>query len=242
MRLQATGQILQIVDKSIVVSGSVGVYTADFLLSDEWADFAITAVFKSKKNGTYSAVVNDNQCIIPWEAVQEPDFLQIGIYGIAEGKRYPTIWAPEIYINTGATDGEHSTPPTPDVYEQILNIMQETKAIAEDVEARADAGEFDGFSPIATVEQTPTGATITITDRQGTTTAEIKNGSGAGGYIYTQSSASAEWDIQHDLGAFPSVTVVDSANSVVVGDIQYINDNRLIVTFTAPFSGKAYLN
>ena len=34
----------------------------------------------------------------------------------------------------------------------------------------------DGFSPSATVAETGTGATITITDKTGTTTAEIKNG------------------------------------------------------------------
>lgn len=34
----------------------------------------------------------------------------------------------------------------------------------------------DGFSPIATVEQTADGATITITDANGTTTADIANG------------------------------------------------------------------
>lgn len=34
----------------------------------------------------------------------------------------------------------------------------------------------DGFSPSASVTQTETGATVTITDKTGTTTAEIKNG------------------------------------------------------------------
>lgn len=34
----------------------------------------------------------------------------------------------------------------------------------------------DGFSPTVTVEQTETGATITATDKNGTTSAEIKNG------------------------------------------------------------------
>lgn len=34
----------------------------------------------------------------------------------------------------------------------------------------------DGFSPIASIQETDTGATITITDKEGTTTANIKNG------------------------------------------------------------------
>jgi len=37
----------------------------------------------------------------------------------------------------------------------------------------------DGFSPIAYVTETENGARITITDKNGTTTAEVKNGSSA---------------------------------------------------------------
>lgn len=40
---------------------------------------------------------------------------------------------------------------------------------------KGDTGS-DGFSPTANVTQTATGATITITDKTGTTTAEVKNG------------------------------------------------------------------
>ena len=48
--------------------------------------------------------------------------------------------------------------------------------------------------------------------------------------------------IVHGLGKFPSVTVVDSANSVVVGNVAYDSPNQVTVTFEASFSGKAYLN
>ena len=50
------------------------------------------------------------------------------------------------------------------------------------------------------------------------------------------------WTIQHNLGKYPSVSVADSAGTEVVGDVQYIDKNKLSVVFTAPFSGKAYLN
>ena len=43
---------------------------------------------------------------------------------------------------------------------------------------KGDTGA-SGFSPSATVTQTDTGATISITDASGTTTADIKNGSDA---------------------------------------------------------------
>ena len=61
-------------------------------------------------------------------------------------------------------------------------------------------------------------------------------------FIFTQGSAASTWTINHNLEKFPSVTVVDSANNVVVGDITYTNTNSLTVSFSSTFSGKAYIN
>lgn len=61
-------------------------------------------------------------------------------------------------------------------------------------------------------------------------------------YVFIQSTPSATWNITHNLGKFPSVSVVDSANTVVYGDIDYIDNNSLTVTFSAAFGGKAYMN
>ena len=48
--------------------------------------------------------------------------------------------------------------------------------------------------------------------------------------------------IAHNLEKFPAVTVVDSANNVVIGHITYTNTNSLTVSFSSSFSGKAYIN
>ncbi len=61
-------------------------------------------------------------------------------------------------------------------------------------------------------------------------------------YVHTQSSANILWDITHNLRFYPNVTVVDSGDNFVVGDVQYISTNRLQVTFTHPFAGKAYIS
>ena len=61
-------------------------------------------------------------------------------------------------------------------------------------------------------------------------------------YVFVQNTPSATWTITHNLGKFPSVSVVDSGNTTVYGDISYINDNSLTVTFSAAFGGKAYMN
>jgi len=60
--------------------------------------------------------------------------------------------------------------------------------------------------------------------------------------VFTQGSAASTWTIAHNLEKFPSVTVVDSANNVVVGHITYTNTNSLTVSFSSSFSGKAYIN
>jgi len=55
-------------------------------------------------------------------------------------------------------------------------------------------------------------------------------------------SADTPETINHNLNKFPSVTTVDSAGSHVVGDVQHVNNNSFIITFTASFTGKVYAN
>ena len=61
-------------------------------------------------------------------------------------------------------------------------------------------------------------------------------------FVYNQATSSDVWEIEHNLDKYPSVTVVDSGGSVVVGEIVYINKNNVRIAFTSAFSGKAYLN
>lgn len=65
---------------------------------------------------------------------------------------------------------------------------------------------------------------------------------GRGTYIHRQYEAASVWRIEHNLHCYPSVTVVDSADSKVTGDVDYIDQDTLTVSFAAPFSGSAYLN
>jgi hypothetical protein len=61
-------------------------------------------------------------------------------------------------------------------------------------------------------------------------------------HIHTQTVSSSTWNITHNLNKYPSVSVVDSSNEEVIGEVQHINSNSLTVKFSAPFSGKAFLN
>ena len=60
-------------------------------------------------------------------------------------------------------------------------------------------------------------------------------------YVHVQNVAADTWNIAHDLGGYPAITIVDSALTAVVGEVSYISTSQIRVDFTAPFSGYAYL-
>ena len=61
-------------------------------------------------------------------------------------------------------------------------------------------------------------------------------------FVFTQLSALSLWTINHNLGKKPSVSVVTSAGDSVIGDVHYIDDDNLTVSFVAAFGGQAFLN
>lgn len=62
------------------------------------------------------------------------------------------------------------------------------------------------------------------------------------GYVHTQSVASDTWVINHNMIFVPNITVVDSGGTVVEGSYDYPNNTTVVLSFSNPFSGKAYLS
>lgn len=61
-------------------------------------------------------------------------------------------------------------------------------------------------------------------------------------YVHDQQVASNSWVVPHALNKYASVSIVNTANQVIVGEITYNTLNQLTITFTSPISGKAYIN
>lgn len=108
------------------------------------------------------------------------------------------------------------------------------------------------MSPLSIVDE---GGTISIVRAPNTTAsvrpfntsvspapAVINVGSSFQYFVFNQNSPATTWNITHNLGRRPSVTVVDSAGTVVIGEVTYTSDNALTIQFSAGFSGQAYLN
>ena len=61
-------------------------------------------------------------------------------------------------------------------------------------------------------------------------------------YVHYQNIPSEKWLINHNLGKYPSVSIVNSAGSVVIGDVDILDENNVEVSFSGSFSGRAYIN
>ena len=61
-------------------------------------------------------------------------------------------------------------------------------------------------------------------------------------YEHIQGTVSNQWFINHNLNKKPSINIVDSAGTQVIGDVTYTDVNNVVINFSAAFSGSAILN
>jgi hypothetical protein len=61
-------------------------------------------------------------------------------------------------------------------------------------------------------------------------------------YVHDQGVPSLVWSINHNLNKYPSAAAIDTASTVVVGQVEYVDLNNLKITFNSSFSGEAYIN
>lgn len=61
-------------------------------------------------------------------------------------------------------------------------------------------------------------------------------------YRYSQGVPASVWNIVHNLNFYPNITVEDSAGNIVEGEIDYLDPNTVQLSFSAAFSGYAYLS
>lgn len=61
-------------------------------------------------------------------------------------------------------------------------------------------------------------------------------------YRHVQSTAASVWTVTHPLSFRPAVSVVDSTwREVIPGEITYVDDHTIILTFSSALGGEAYL-
>ncbi len=58
-------------------------------------------------------------------------------------------------------------------------------------------------------------------------------------YVHQQNSASASWNVNHNLGYTPHISIIMDDGTIVVADIDHVDTNSAVITFPTPYTGKA---
>lgn len=124
---------------------------------------------------------------------------------------------------------------TVDLADLVPNIDPVVQVNYATVEYVDDA--FGDAAVSASIQFTPT-SEITSTNVQDAIE-ELRTRSR---YVHDQPTAASTWNITHNMKFYPNVSIVDTALSKVVGEVTYLSENALTVTFSHSFAGKAYLS
>jgi len=89
-----------------------------------------------------------------------------------------------------------------------------------------------------TVTNTQPNVTVAAVGPQGP---QGPSGSSAVFYTFNQATPSATWTVTHNLSGYPTAVVLDSAGTQCEGTFSYPTNQQMVISFTAAFSGTAYI-
>lgn len=255
-RLNVDGTKIRVWSLDTFTSGQIGA-KVEFQFSSDWDGLSKAAVFEaheSHRTGdchTISATVlesewDGNVCYIPSDVLETPGYeLLIGVYGFDSAGNIviPTVYAKCGRIARGARSSE--TYPSGGAL-PIWAQLQNSIGNLDDLETTDKQNLVAAINEL--VQNAGSGGGGSSGSGGGTSGGDDTGGEGSTGtgvaatYTYTQGAASENWTVKHNLGTYPSVTIIDSGGNVVVGDVKYISSNEISISFAGAFSGKAYLN
>ncbi len=143
MKLKVDSVSVIVTEPETIVSNAVNTHYCYFEFDETWEEYKKKAEFK-RGDILIEVLLKDNKCAIPWEVLRTRGFLKIGVFGVCGDKRRPTLWSENILISEGASEGDEEREPSKTLFQQVVEIMSETKSIAQSVRDDADNGLFKG--------------------------------------------------------------------------------------------------
>ena len=93
--------------------------------TDDWKDCTKTAIFENSNSKVIKDVILSNdKCLVPWEVLEEKATIKVSVYGINLSEKITTDMA-EFSLNSTVSGGSATTEPTPDVYQQIIAMLDD---------------------------------------------------------------------------------------------------------------------
>lgn len=133
-------------------------------------------------------------------------------------------------INIGATSSDEVLNIINDHVPEIIELLGYEKLI----------NKQNDLNPDGTGTKYPTVDAVNEVIQQ--VRQEIGEVGGDKNFVYDQPTPSSVWVIRHGLGKKVNVTIVDSANTVVIGQVTINDGNMVRIEFNASFTGQAILN
>lgn len=106
------------------ISNSVNLYTVNYTFSANWEGYEKIACFEytdvgiSEKQIAY-VTISENEAVVPWEALQTAGYIRLGVYGIKDTTKKPTVWSQPLSVIQGCRLGNDIDPES-SIYEDII--------------------------------------------------------------------------------------------------------------------------
>lgn len=173
------GQKIRELKREVVASGQINFTSIRFEFSQDWNGLHKVVQF-TQHDKTYNLDLgtDKNTCGVPMEI--RAGHVCVSVFGYSsdcDNALRATTAPITICVKKSGFDSEGKcpVPPTPDLYAQLLSKIDEKIETMQ-----------DGYSPTANVTPTEKGCTITIKDKNGTTTADVFHGDANMNAISTQ--------------------------------------------------------
>lgn len=167
MNIQVTPHTITLTRNESINAGEYNITPCIFEFSEEYSNLTKEAVFSTCSNTVKTAILN-NQCIIPFEVLQEPGNVLIGVFGYdTEDDELVLRYSPKpVYfnvVNGSFKEGNDPDLPSPTEWELVLEQINEAIEKTNNLNI--------------TVEKNDHITTITLTKKDGTQeTVQIEDG------------------------------------------------------------------
>lgn len=130
-------QVIKRTDSNVVVAGSRNYLYAHFAFASADWTAPVTVLF----NETPQLLDENGDCLVPWEVIAEPGSFQVSAFcSTVHTANVVSVPVEKTLYKAGETPPD----PSPDVYTQLTQMVQEAIDTAESVRDDADAGKLDG--------------------------------------------------------------------------------------------------
>ena len=178
MKFFVQKQRIELLERDTIAADQIAFVPLHFVFDGAWEGLH-KVVQITQCCETYNLILGTDgkSCLLPSECKAGTMKLSVFGYAPSDTKALRATTIPvSLHIKPSGfvSDSVTPIPPTPDLYAQLLQELEKKAAGLQNGKDGKDGK--DGISPAVTVTETETGATISVTDATGTTTAELHNG------------------------------------------------------------------